>query len=183
MSRRRVLLGTGALAAATTGGIALTSDRASASVSGDFSIPDGRTVLADESLEDIRLSVAASWSFEANATIHGIEIELHVGATADTLDLIARHTREDLGTESLTGEQTLNGSLMSASDFSVADFEPSDGELSTSVVAELRFYALRDGEVAAEARQMDTFTVTVSDEALQVDMTLGGTGSIEFQTG
>jgi len=183
MSRRRVLLGTGTLAAGMTGGIALASKGASASVSGDFSIPDGRTVLADESLQDIRLSVDTEWSFESNAPIHGIELELHVGATADTLDLIARHEREDIGTDSLSGEQTLNGSLMSASDFSVSDFEPSDGELATSVVSELRFYAIRDGEVAAEARQMDTFTVTVSDEALQVDMTLGGTGSVEFQTG
>lgn len=183
MSRRRVLLGTGALAAATTGSIALASDNASATVSGDFSIPDSQTVLADQSLQDIRLSADVSWSFEANAPIHGVELELHVGSTADTLDLIARHENTDIGTDALAGEQTLNGSLMSASDFSISDFEPSGGELSTSVVAELRFYAIRDGEVAAEARQTDTFAVTVSDEELQVNVTLGGTGSVEFQTG
>ena len=182
ISRRQAFVGTGALAAAMTVGIATTSNEVSATVDGDFSIPDGETVLADQELQDIRLEVDAEYEFTSNAELHKIELELHVGATADTVDLIARHTRDDLGTDGLAGEETLNGSLMSASDFALGDFEPSDGELRRMVVADLRFYALRNEEVVADANHVESFDVVVKDEALQVDTTLGGTGEVTFTT-
>jgi len=177
-----MLVGTGTAATGTLGGITLLSQNATATVDGDFSIPNGETVLADTTLQDIRLAVDVSWSFEANADIHATELELYVGETVDTADLIARQTNDDLGTTSLTGETTLNGSLMSSSDFSVEDFIPSNGELRRTVVAELRFYTLRNGEVAAEARQQATFDVVVKDEALTVDMSVNATGAVEFST-
>jgi hypothetical protein len=152
-------------------------------VSGEFAIPNGETVLADQQLQDVRLAVdPVRWSYTANASIHGIEIELLVGETADTLDLIARHTRDDMATDELAGETTMNGSLMSASDFDIADFQPSNGELRRTVMASLRFYAIRNEEVVAEAEQTTTFDVIVKDEALQVDMTLGGDGEVVFET-
>jgi len=182
LSRRSVILSTGVAATGALGGIALTTQNASATVSGDFSIPDGETVLADQSLQDIRLTVDVSWGFESNADIHATELELHVGSTADTADLIARQANDDLGTKSLTGETTLNGSLMSASDFAIEDFAPSNGELRRTVVAELRFYTLRNDEVVAEARQQATFDVVVKDEELSVEMSVNATGNVEFST-
>jgi hypothetical protein len=152
-------------------------------VSGEFAIPNGETVLADQQLQDVRLAVdPVRWSYTANASIHGIEIELLVGETADTLDLLARHTLDDMATDELAGETTMNGSLMSASDFDIADFQPSNGELRRTVMASLRFYAIRNEEVVAEAEQTTTFDVIVKDEALQVDMTLGGDGEVVFET-
>lgn len=183
MTRRRALIGTGTLAAATTVGIVATSDNATATVSGEFNVQNGETVLADAVLEDVRLSCDVDWQFSANAPMHAVELELHVGASADTLDMIARYEDTDLGTDDLAGEDTLSGSLMSADDFSIRDFRPDGGELRRTVVAELRFYALRNGEVAAEARQTATFDVVVKDEELQVDMTLGGEGTVSFETG
>jgi hypothetical protein len=184
MTRRQALVGTGALVSATTVGIATHTQEASATVSGEFAIPNGETVLADQELQDVRLSVnPARWSYTANAPLHAIELELLVGATADTLDLIARHTRDDMDTDELSGEAAMNGSLMSASDFSIDDFQPSNGELRRTVMASLRFYALRNEEVVAEAQQTDTFDVVVKDEALQVDMSLGGDGEVSFETG
>ena len=182
ISRRQALLAGGTLATATTFGIVVSSDNASATVDGDFSIPDGETVLADQTLEDIRLSVDATYEYTSNADIHGIELELHVGATTETPDLIARHTRDDLGADELAGSETLNGSLMSASDFSIGDFEPSNGEVRRTIVADLRFYALRNGEVVADATHTETFDVVVNDEELEVNVTLGGEGEVVFET-
>lgn len=183
MTRRRVLFGTGALVATgTIGGIAVTTNNASATVSGEFAIPNGEATLAGEQLEDVRLSVDANYQYSANAKIHGVELELHVGASPATLDMIARYTRDDLGTDELTGTQTLVGSLINASDFDLEDFQPTTGELRRTVVAELRFYALRNGEVVAKATQSDTFEVSVTKEALQVDVSLAGTGDVTFKT-
>jgi len=181
-TRRRVLLGTGVAATGTIGSIALASKNASATVDGTFEIPNGETILADTTLQDVRLAVTANWSFDANAPIHGTELELYVGETADTADLIARQTKDDLGKESLTGETELNGSLMSASDFSIDDFEPTNGELRRTIVADLRFYTLRNEEVVAEGQHTTTFDVVVKDEELQVDMSVNATGEVSFQT-
>ena len=183
MTRRRAIIGTGALAAATTVGIATTTNQASATVTGEFTIPDGETVLADTQLQDVRLVCNAEYGYESNAPIHGLELELHVGATPDTVDMIARTERTDLGTDSLTGTEELSGSLVNASDFALSDFQPSNGELRRTVVAELRLYVIRNEEVVAEAAQTDTFEVTVKNEELKIDMTLGGTGEVEFTTG
>jgi len=182
LTRRRMLVGTGTAATGTLGGIALTSQNATATVDGTFEIPTGKTVLADTQLQDIRLEVIASWSFESNAPIHSTELELYVGKTVDTADLIARETKDDLSKESLSGETTLNGSLMSSSDFAITDFEPSNGELRRTVVADLRLYTLRNEEVVAEGRQTTTFDVVLKDEALQVEMDLSATGEVTFTT-
>lgn len=182
-TRRQALLAGGTLATATTVGIVVSSDNASATVEGDFTIPDGETVLADQELQDVRLEVDATYEYTSNGDIHGVELELHVGATTDTPDLIARHTRDDLGTDELAGSETLNGSLMSASDFSIGDFEPSNGEVRRTIVADLRFYALRNGEVVDDATHTETFDVVVKDEELKVDVTLGGEGEVVFETG
>lgn len=181
-TRRRLLLA-GGTAATGMIGIAAFSDNASATVSGEFTIPNGETVLADQELTDVRLTADASYSYSANAKIHGVELELHVGASADTLDLIARYTNGDLGTDQLQSTETLAGSLMSANDFSISDFQPSNGQLSRTVIAELRFYALRNGEVVAEAIKQETFDVVVKNEALQVETALGGTGDVSFVSG
>ena len=182
ITRRQALLGTGTLATGLIGSTVLFSNNATATVSGDFEIPDGETILADEVLQDVRLSVDSEWSYSSNADLHGIELELHVGSMPDTVDMIARHTRDDLGTDELTGEETLNGSVMSASDFSISDFETSNGELRRTVVAQLRFYAIRNDDVVAEAIQTETFDVVIRNEELTVDMTLGGTGTVSFET-
>jgi len=183
MTRRQALIGTGALVSATTVGIAATTNQASATVTGEFTIPDGETVLADTELQDVRLKCDAEYGYSANAPIHGLELELHVGATPDTVDLIARTERTDLGTDELTGTETISGSLASASDFAISDFQPTNGELRRTVVAELRLYVLRNEEVVTTASQTDTFEVTVKNEELKVNMTLGGTGEVVFETG
>ena len=182
ITRRQALIGTGALVVTGSIGIATSSNNVTATVDGDFSIPDGEAVLADQTLEDVRIEVDAEYEYSSNAGIHGIELELHVGATTETPDLIARHTRDDLGTDELAGSETLNGSLMSASDFSIADFEPSNGEVRRTIVADLRFYAVRNGEAVADATHTETFDVVVSDDELQVNVTLGGEGEVVFET-
>jgi len=181
-SRRRVVFGTGLAVTGVFGGIALGSDNATATVNADFSVPDAEQTLADTSLQDIRLKADTEWSYTANAPIHATELELHVGDSADTLDIVARQTKDNLSKESLTGSTTLEGSLMSASAFSIEDFQPTNGGVSRTVTAELRFYAVRDGEAVADATAQATFEITVTDEELSVDMTMTATGDVTFAT-
>ncbi len=182
VTRRQFAIGTGTVVTGTLAGIAFGADKATATVSGDFTIANGETILADTQLQDVRLNTDVEWAYQSNADMHALELELHVGSTESTLDLIARHVQDDMAKDELTGNETLNGSLLSASDFSISDFEPTSGELRRTVIAELRMYVLRNDEVVAEAFQTETFDVITKDEALTVDMSLGGTGEIEFQT-
>jgi hypothetical protein len=172
----------GALAAGTTGGIAAVTNNASATISGDFTVSNGSATLTGTTLQDVLLEASADWSFDANAKIHGVEIELAVGATPDTLDVIARHERTDISTDSLTGTAELTGSVIQASDYGIDNFTPSSGELTTRVIAELRLFVLRAGEVVLRSSYTDTFEVTVSKESLQVSSTLSGSGSVSFET-
>lgn len=172
----------GVLASGTVGGIALTSDTASATVAGEYTIPDSKATLTDSTLEDILLEVTANWNFESNADVHAVELELYVGATLDTADLISRSRKDGLGRKTLSGETTLTGSILSAADFDVENFTPTNGELTTGVVSELRFYALRHGEVAAEATQTEAFNVTVGKEELKISQGLDAQGEIGFNT-
>lgn len=181
-NRRQVLIGTGALAATTIGGIAVLSDKTTATVTGSFTIPDAETVLADTELKDVQLAATAQYAWESNAPMHGLELELHAGASPDNLEMLARHTQEDLSKKQLTGEQQLQGSLLNTDTYSVDDFQPTDGELSTNVIAELRLYLIRDGEVAAEATETDAFTITVKNEELTVDAQVGGSGEVVFES-
>jgi len=182
-TRRRVLIGTGTLAAGTIGAVALTGQEASAAVTGEFAVPDAETVVTDEQIQDVRLTADTEWSFEANAPMTGVEIELHVGAAADTLDLIARTEQRDLSTDALEGTDTLAGSLMSAADFDIEDFRTDSGEVTTTVVAAIKLFVLRDGSVEAEARHQTAFDVTVSSQEVSVTTTFGGEGEVSFQTG
>jgi hypothetical protein len=182
ITRRRMLLGTGAAATGVFGSMIAGSQNATATVSGDFSIPDGTTVLADATLTDVRLEVDVAWGYEANAPMHAVELELYVGDTLDTADLIARHTKEDFSQAALTGEAELNGSLMSSSDFDIADFRPSNGQLRRTVVADLRLYVLRNEELVVDAAHTTAFDVVVNNEELQVDATLDATGEVTFNT-
>lgn len=182
-TRRRVLLGTGALVAGTTTSIVALTDNTTATVEGEYSIPNASKTVTDSQVQDVRLGVDTVWSFDANAPMNTVELEVHVGATTDTLDLIARHQKTDLSKESLSGETTLSGSLLSASDFDIEDFQPTDGELTTTVISELRMYVLKDGTREADAVHQTTFDVTVSDEELTVSTSVGGTGSVSFDTG
>lgn len=185
VTRRQYLLAGGAATATALGGIAATTSETSAAtaqVSGSFSVPDAKGVLADATVENVTLDTTAQWNFQSNADIHTVELELLVGASESTLDLIARSKKDGLAKQSLTGERELSGSLMSASDFDIADFQPSSGRLSRTVIAALRFYALRDGEVVADAEQVTTFDVTVTNKELSVEVSLGGSGEVGFQT-
>lgn len=184
-TRRQLLATTAGASTVLLGGLALTTNRSeatTASVSGSYSVPDAKVVLADQTLEKITLEVNASWEFQSNAEIHAVETELHVGATPDTMDLIARQEKDGLGEKSLTGNPVLSGGLTNASDFTIENFQPSSGELAVSVVSALRFYVLRNGEVVAEDEQLTTFTVTVSEEELEVNASVGGQGEVSFKT-
>lgn len=185
VSRRQYLLAGGAATATALGSIAFTPSKSkatTASVSGTYAIPDDKVILADQSLENIILTADVNWEFQSNADIHQVECELHVGATPSTMDLIARQEKTDLAKQSLTGNPTLRGSILNASDFSVENFQPSDGELTVGVVSGLRFYALRNGEVVADAEQVTSFDITVSEEALEVSTSLSGSGEVSFNT-
>lgn len=180
-TRRRVLLGTGSLAAATVTSIVAVSDNASATVTGEFTVPNADRTLVDTTLSDVRLAVNADYSVKANAPIDAVELELHVGATAGSLHILDRVERE-VGEVSHSGEAALSGSIIATPPYDIENFQPSSGSLTTGVIAALRLYALRDGEVVAEAEQTEAFEVTVTQEELQITTGVGGEGRVGFET-
>jgi len=185
VSRRQVLLGTGTLAATGISSIALASQETTATTqleASTFEIEDVKAVLADTQLEDIRLSADFGLTVESNARIHGLEADLRVGATTDTASIIAKYENHELGTTGTTVEDSMSGSILNADDYSVDAFTPTSGEISRSVVAVLDARAYRDDEEVATSRAVGSFTVTVSEESLEVSLGVDASGEVAVET-
>ena len=178
LTRRAAILG-GGTALVGMSSIAFSSQEASANVEGEFSIDDATTVLTDESLENVRLGVDATYKYSANAKLDKHEITLKVGNSGADMELIARSEETDINKESHSGQTSLNGSLLSGP-FEMRDFEPTNGNLSRTVTAKLGLRVYRRGEVVLEDNHLTTFDVTVKNEELQITATLSGEGSVEF---
>jgi len=178
VSRRAAILGGGtALVGMST--IAFSSNEVSANVQGDFSVADGTTILTDESLQNVRLGVDATFKYSSNAPIDKHIITLKVGNSGADMELIARSEESDINKESHSGQTTLNGSLLSGP-FDARDFQPNGGELNRTVTAKLGIKVFRNDEVVLEDSHLTTFDITVKDEELQVTATLSGEGNVEF---
>ena len=177
LTRRAAILGGGTALVGMS--IAFSSQEASANVEGEFSIDDATTVLTDESLENVRLGVDATYKYSANAKLDKHEITLKVGNSGADMELIARSEETDINKETHSGQTSLNGSLLSGP-FEMRDFEPTNGNLSRTVTAKLGLRVYRRGEVVLEDNHLTTFDVTVKNEELQITATLSGEGTVEF---
>ena len=163
------------------------SQNASAQATVDLTgltVPDAERVLAGQDMSDVRIVVDSQYAWDANVAISGWELRLRVGSAASTADIVARaEPEQDIGTDSLTGEETLSGSLLSASDFTADQFSPARGRRSIDVTVIVEFDVFRDGEVIKQAQAQTTAEITVRREEIEVTSTVAGEGTIEFETG
>jgi hypothetical protein len=179
------LFGTGAVVTGTVGSIAVTSDNAGAQVSGGLSVSDASVTLVDQTLQDIVVDMTAQWSYDSNVRVDAVETEVHAGQRASSLDMIARKTTEIDGgkQKSNNGSTDLSGSLVQAAGFSLSDMVPDTGTLEHTALAELRVFIIHDTEAVAETIIRDTFTVTISQESVEVTMSASGSGTVTFEMG
>jgi hypothetical protein len=182
-TRRRTLLGAGTVAAGTVGGIAVASNNAAAQVDGTLTVADASVTLVDQTLQDILVDMVAEWSYDSNVRVDSVETEVHTGQRASSTDMIARETTAiDTGDhKSHNGTTELTGSLAEAQDFSVSEMVPETGKVEHSALAELRVFIIHDDEAVAEAVVSDTFTVTISQEEIQVSTNVSGSGTVTFE--
>jgi hypothetical protein len=182
-TRRRTLLGTGAVVAGTVGSIAVSSNNATAQVSGGLSVADASVTLVDQTLQDIIVDMTAEWSYDSNVRVDAVETEVHAGQRASSLDMIARKSMTVDGENQMsdTGTTELSGSLVDAADFSVSDMTPETGTVEHSALAELRVFIVHDDEAVAETIIRDTFTVTISQESVKVTTSASGSGTVTFE--
>jgi hypothetical protein len=181
MTRRKVVFGTGTLCAGAIGTVALSSNNTTAQVDGGLSVSDGSATLVDEQLQDVTLDVTATWSYEANVDISSVECELHTGQKASSLALIDRQVT-DTSAQSDDGQTDLSGSILQAPDFQLEDMRPGTGEKSITALAEVRVFAISDGQTQAKTTIQDTFTMTLSQEEVTVTLSSGGNGGVSFVT-
>lgn len=183
-TRRRALLGTGAVITGTVGSIVVASNNATAQVSGSLDVGDASVRLVDQQLQDILVDVATEWRYESNVDLDTVETEVHMGQRASSVDLIARETTDVSGTNTSpnSGQTTLSGSVAQANDFVIADMVPASGKIDHTGIAELRVFLVKDGSVVAETAVTDTFTITISKESQSVSVEVGGSGTITFKT-
>jgi hypothetical protein len=181
-TRRQFLVG-GATVASGALVYGATTEKASATVNVEaLNIPNDSYTLADQTMEDVQLSVDTSYSWEGNAEIHKYELRLAVGTTRDTAAVIARKEQTELGKQSLSGNAQLNGSILSSPSFSQDNFNPSRGTLTTDMVVVLVFDLYRDGEIVETAKATDTAELSVTAEELEYTVSVEGSGSVKFQT-
>jgi hypothetical protein len=164
--------------------VVLSSNNATAAVEGELTVDDASVTLVDQSLQDILIDMTAEWSYQSNVRVDSVECEVHVGARASSLDMIARQTTAVDAPDQSSGSGTTNltGSMAEASDFAVSDMVPATGSVTHTALAELRVFIVSAGETQAEAIIRDTFTVTISQEDVSVTVSASGTGSVSFVT-
>jgi len=183
VTRRQALSGIGALAA-TGVGYSLVTQKADAKVElAELRVPNSKTVIADQSVTDVRISVEANWSWSGNADIHAWNLRLKAGSTQSNAEEIGNTGKSGLGIDSLTGTETLEASILNSSVYDKSDFEPREGSKTIGVVFILEFEILRNGEVVEKATATEAADVTVSKEELSYTVSLDSTGEITVVTG
>jgi len=179
LTKRRFLLAGGTTA---VGGIALTttSSTVGASVSfGELSIPRVEHRQQD-TIKDVILAVDAEYKYTTDYAPTEWRLTLNVGPDTDSLNPIGTVEKtEDLGTD-VSDSTQIQGSLPSAPDYELQDFQPVDGgEKSVFVVGELLFELYDGDEVVASANVVDSFEVVISNESVTVESVgVGGKGGV-----
>jgi hypothetical protein len=182
ITRRRVLAGTGATLA--SGGVlfATTSGTAKAQSEvryGQLEVPDSTHLLESGDVKDVQMVVNAEFTWSSNYNPDKWELQLKVGTNQDDVIPIAEATSDD--TLLQEGEDTakLSGSLLDAPDFSKNMFEvPNGGTKQVTVSTALIFELVRDGEVVGEAEATRDVLLTTTQESIEADVQVGGTGGV-----
>lgn len=182
ITRRRVLAGTGATLA--SGGVlfATTSGKAKAQSEVNYDtleVPDSTHLLESGDVEDVTMAVTANLKWNSNYNLDRWELRLKVGTNqADVIPIAKTESDETLLQE---GEDTvdLSGSILDAPDFSRNMFEvPNGGEKQVTVATALVLELVRNGETIATADATRDVMLTMTQEGIDADASVGGSGGV-----
>jgi hypothetical protein len=177
LSRRRVLLGAGALALGTGSIAYATSERASAEVTmGQLSI-DGDDAGVSNPPERIDINVDGEFSIASSQTPERVEVvcQVHVDGTADDIATVSKFEVSD-------GTYSLSANLYEHRDVAQGDLTPStSGEVvTTELTVRIICGAIVEGERVSEDFVEDSATIEITKEGMQVN--LSGSGSVDIVT-
>jgi len=181
MTRRRVVLTTGTIAALGLGAVRLSSDNVSASVSiTEFDVPEKSHNTTDGEIQDVIVDVDSELSIDASAVPDSWELELQAGRT--TTEPLSRVGGGFVNSEQVV-EQSISGSLLTSSAFEIADFRPDEDTYEIDVLIGLEATIEHDGDEVHTARESITRTLEVVDPAqIQVQSEVGGSGELVIET-
>lgn len=167
----------GAATLAGVSGVAtLSSESASADVSGDFQAT-GADATVSGVPSAIRIDASGAWSVESAGPIEQVRITLQARVDGEIDDLAT-----DVIFDATSGEYAVSADVLADHrDVDASAFMPdTPGETeATDVVIRVVVSAVRDGGVVAEASVEDTATVTVTEAGVAV--TTGGQASVSVE--
>ena len=184
VSRRELLLGTGATVTSGALLVNLGTETANAQASittNGLSIAD-KTHVSQGSVESVKLSVESNWQYSGNHNPDRLKIVLRVGSTEAKYP-IAKVEKSDSLRQSDSGKDTLTGSILETPAFDRSMFERETGETVHSVAAKLDFDLYHSDSAIASDSVTERFQVTVSGEAITADASISGSGSLEIAEG
>jgi hypothetical protein len=176
-TRRRVLAGAGALAAAGATYLTVGPTGVQAAVTTDgFTVGDGEHGLPGGDVYSPVVELTAAWEYAGADAAARVLVAALIGG-----DLVADTVIESAaGSDS--GTTPLQATVVASDAWSSSDWQaPADGQVSHDVTTKLLF-EVRDAEGAtlASATASDTATITVRDTGPALSASVGGEGSVTF---
>lgn len=136
----------------------------------------------DGDIQDVSVTIAADYAFEATTEVDTLRFTLRAGRSADSTTELATQS-VDLNTETDSGTVELTGPITYSSAFDIADFRPAGaGEETQNTVWFILEAELQNtfGDVIAETSATDDATINVTQQEDVLSFSIGGTGEIEI---
>jgi hypothetical protein len=160
-TRRRFVVGTGAVGIGTLGTLWFTGDAEAVSVSfGELNIPDAEHV---GDAESVAIDVDADIQWDASRPIDMIALTLATGDTNNQPTEIASTELQDVANSSGDTTATLSGDVLDSASLARSDFELLTGQPSRQQQIEVVLTAriISESTELAQASVSDTATITV----------------------
>lgn len=182
LTKRRLLYGLGA----TAGGIGFTitqaDDAAAELTMTGLSIPDKSAEITGD-VSALVLAVTYDWDYDGNAHIDEALFQLQVGETTDSVAPITGIKLTDTG-KTNGGTNTLQGDILSHSDYTAEMFSPPEQETtSEDVRVHLRMALKKAGEVVHEKVVKAHPVISVTNNEITITSQLQGSGGVTVQNG
>jgi hypothetical protein len=176
-TRRQVIasgigIATGGVIVSTVGSENATANIDEFSMSGDSYNTDNGSV------SDIRVRVDSGISIDANTVPDGFTLDLEVGKPDGTAEPITR-VSGGFTQATQTRSETLDGSLLEHSEYSLKEFVPENETIETEVLVALKLTIENDGTVIAEDRVSTVASVSITDpKEIDAEVSITGTGEL-----
>ena len=173
---KRQLLIASAVGASGIGAVGLFTREAKADITfGGFVIDDYSTTKGEA--DDAILTVDSEVKYAATHGVDEIHVELEIGRTENTTDVIAAQVVET-NTDTYEDTITLEGSILSTGAFSRARFDSVD---EFDVHARLILRCFKDDEQVAAAAEQTVFTISVVAGEFELSADVQAAGELRFE--